>query len=193
MKYWSKRKVIVAFLISIFIVGLIFGIILGIKQDIIFKNDVVYSFKSIKETLLNKRINLIIIHVVICIILIVNSFLAPLYIFNILYLFSKGMCIGFSIYLLTLTFGIQGLVSGFLYSFVLQLVYIVCLLFILLKCFDLSKAVLGMLFDDQDMRKRQIKRICSAIGIMTMVILLNDIIIYFFSKEILTKLLFLLN
>lgn len=193
MKYWSKRKVIVAFLISIFIVGLIFGIILGIKQDIIFKNDVVYSFKNIKETLLNKRINLIIIHVVICIILIVNSFLAPLYIFNILYLFSKGMCIGFSIYLLTLTFGIQGLVSGFLYSFVLQLVYIVCLLFILLKCFDLSKAVLGMLFDDQDMRKRQIKRICSAIGIMTMVILLNDIIIYFFSKEILTKLLFLLN
>lgn len=193
MKYWSKRKVIVAFLISIFIVGLIFGIILGIKQDIIFKNDVVYSFKSIKETLLNKRINLIIIHTVICIILIVNSFLAPLYIFNVLYLFSKGMCIGFSIYLLTLTFGIQGLVSGFLYSFVLQLVYIVCLLFILLKCFDLSKAVLGMLFDDQDMRKRQIKRICSAIGIMTMVILLNDIIIYFFSKEILTKLLFLLN
>lgn len=193
MKYWSKHKVIVAFLVSIFIVGLIFGIILGIKQDIIFKNDVVYSFKNIKETLLNKRINLIIIHTVICIILIVNSFLAPLYIFNILYLFSKGMCIGFSIYLLTLTFGIQGLVSGFLYSFVLQLVYIVCLLFILLKCFDLSKAVLGMLFDDQDMRKKQIKRICSAIGIMTMVILLNDIIIYFFSKEILTKLLFLLN
>ena len=193
MKYWSKRKVIVAFLISIFIVGLIFGIILGIKQDIIFKNDVVYSFKNIKETLLNKRINLIIIHVVICMILIVNSFLAPLYIFNVLYLFSKGMCIGFSIYLLTLTFGIQGLVSGFLYSFVLQLVYIVCLLFILLKCFDLSKAVLGMLFDDQDMRKRQIKRICSAIGIIAMIILLNDIIIYFFSKEILTKLLFLLN
>ena len=57
LKYLKKHNAIVTFLASLFVIGLIFGLILGFKQDTIFKNDVLNSLSNLKELLLASKIN----------------------------------------------------------------------------------------------------------------------------------------
>ena len=57
LKYLKKHSNIVTFLLTILVIGIILGLILGIKQDTIFKNDVVTSLKGLQNLLLTKKIN----------------------------------------------------------------------------------------------------------------------------------------
>ena len=62
LKYLKKHYNIVIFLNILLIIGIVLGLILGFKQDSIFKTDIVNSLTDLQNLLLTNRINNIFYH-----------------------------------------------------------------------------------------------------------------------------------
>ena len=99
LKYLKKHYNIVIFLNILLIIGIILGLILGFKQDSIFKTDIVNSLTDLQNLLLTNRINNIFYHFLIFIILVISYFIMPLFFINFIIILFKGLTIGFSIYI----------------------------------------------------------------------------------------------
>ena len=74
LKYLKKHYNIVIFLNILLIIGIILGLILGFKQDSIFKTDIVNSLTDLQNILLTNRINNIFYHFLIFIILVISLY-----------------------------------------------------------------------------------------------------------------------
>lgn len=191
MKYLSKHKVIVIFLESLFIIGIIIGIILGIKQSSSFKENIILSMQDIKKILLNNHINNILPHILMLIFIFLSTLVVPLFFLNYLYILYKGISFGFLIFILSISFGIKGFISAFIYFIITNIVYLSILLFILIKGSILSRNVISYFIDKNHNTFVYIKKESFTILIFSIIIILNDIGMYFLSNNIINKIFFM--
>ena len=188
LKYLKKHYNIVIFLLSLLIIGIGLGIILGFKQDEIFKNDVINSFNNFKELLLNRKINCIFNHLIIFIILILTSFLVPLYFFNFLFILFKGVTIGFSMYIFCLILGVKGLLSGIIYNFFTSGIFVLLYIFLITRGINIGKNTIALTLSHEKNYLNNIKNTLYGIFIVIGICIFYDILLFIFSNWIIDKL-----
>ncbi len=188
LKYLKKHYNIVIFLLSLLIIGIGLGIVLGIKQDEIFKNDVINSFNNFKELLLNRKINCIFNHLIIFIILILTSFLVPLYFFNFLFILFKGVTIGFSMYIFCLILGVKGLLSGIIYNFFTSGIFVLLYIFLITRGINIGKNTIALTLSHEKNYLNNIKNTLYGIFIVIGICIFYDILLFIFSNWIIDKL-----
>lgn len=193
LKLLKKHSNTVLFFVTIIIVGIILGLILGTHQGPIFKNDLVYSTSNLKNAILTNNVNNILPHLLLLGLIILSSIIIPLYFLNIIYLLFKGITIGFNIYILTVSFGLKGLVSSLIYNLTINLFYLSLFIFLLTKGNYLIKNILILLIDHSKDTFTKIKKTILAMLIIGSTILISDIILFFSSKILLPKIFFLLG
>ena len=179
---------IVIFLLSLLVIGIGLGIVLGFKQDEIFKNDVINSFNNFKELLLNRKINCIFNHLIIFIILILTSFLVPLYFFNFLFILFKGVTIGFSMYIFCLILGVKGLLSGIIYNFFTSGIFVVLYIFLITRGINIGKNTIALTLSHEKNYLNNIKNTLYGIFIVIGICIFYDILLFIFSNWIIDKL-----
>ena len=185
MKYLKKNKNILIFLGIILVMGIITGIIFGLKQSNDIKLQIKYGFTNIKDILINTKVNNIFSHLSWIIILSILSLGLIFYLIPLAYLFFLGMSLGFNTYTLSISFGLKGLAFSFIYNIIFNRLFIILLIFILIKLFYIGKLTLGYLIYRKIELIKYIKRNYLAITIITILVLTNDIFLHFFSTNIL--------
>lgn len=176
---------------SLFIIGFIFGLILGFKQDTIFKADVINSLSNLKELLLASKINNIFMHFLLFIILIATSFLVPLYFLNFIFLFFKGITIGFSLYIFSIVLGFKGFLIGLFYNIFTSCLFCFVYIYLIIRGINLSKKVIGFTLTHEKKYLINIKNTLLGIVITGGICLLYDLLLYIFSNFIIDKLIWL--
>ena len=191
LKYLKKHYNIVIFLLSLLVIGIILGIVLGFKQDSIFQSDVVNSLSSLKDLLLNRKINCILNHLLVFGLLIISSFIVPLYFINFIFVLFKGITIGFSFYLFCLILGFKGFILALLYNLFTNGIFCLIYIFLIIRGINLSKNVIAFTLSHEKKYLENIKSNLYGIFIVIFVCLLFDTLLFIFSKPIIAKLIWL--
>jgi len=191
MKYLKKHKLIIIFLETLFIIGIIFGIILGFRQTNDFKSNIILSMQDIKNTLLNNHINNIISHLLILLFILLSNIFIPLFFLNFIYIFYKGISFGFLIYIFSMSLGIKGFLISILYFLSTNIVYLFILCLILIKGSILSRNIISYFIKKDNDTKFYIQKCFLVIGVFSLIILINDITLYFLSNNIINKIFFI--
>lgn len=193
LNYYKEHSNLVTFLLTIFVLGIIFGIVLGFQQDNLFKNDIIYNANNLKEALLTNKINNIFSHLGLVLLIIFSSIIVPLYFLNIIYLLFKGVTVGFNIYILTISFGFKGFICALLYNLFFNFLFIFLIIFILLKGNYFFKNTITYFFNKDKTILINSKKCLLAMLIISLLILINDIILFLTSSLILPKIFLLLG
>lgn len=179
MNYVKKNKNIIIFLSIILIIGLVCGSILGIYQSSSFKELFITNKTTIREMILNNDINNIGSHLLILSILLISNSLVITYLFSIIYLFYNSLAIGFNIYLLTIIYGLKGLIFSLLYNLVFKLIFISLLLFFLIKGLLISKQIyLYFIHNKLSIKKYLKKNYLVSISIIVIICIIDIIFKY---------------
>ena len=191
LKYLKKHYNIVIFLLSLLVIGIILGVILGFKQDSIFQNDVVNSLSNLKDLLLNRKINCLFNHLLIFGLLIISSFIVPLYFINFIFVLFKGITIGFSFYLFCLILGFKGFILALLYNLLTSGIFCLIYIFLIIRGINISKNVIAFTLSHEKNYLENIKSNLYGIIIVISVCLLFDTLLFIFSNPIRAKLIWL--
>lgn len=191
MKYLKKHSTIVTFLISLLIIGVVFGIVLGFKQDTLFKKDIIYSLNNLKEILLANKINNIFVHLITFLILIITSFLVPLFFVNFVLLFFKGVTIGFSLYIFAIIGGGRGLIFGLIYVLLTSSLFCFIYIFLIIRGINLNKNIISLTLTREKKYISSIKNTLTGIFIIIGICSLYDILLFAFSNFIISKFIWL--
>ena len=187
MKYLRTHKYLILFLIIIFIIGLLLGIILFIKQDKDIINSILYSIDNIKETIINNNIS-IIKQLLIIITLILLSFIFIGFFMGLFYLFSIGIAIGYTITLLTFKYGLNGLLFGILYNLYTKMLFLLLFIIMLIKIKDIIKNIIGYLIYHNKNLINNLKYNIYRIIILLILIIISNLLILITSNFVLKKL-----
>lgn len=191
LKYLKKHSNIVTFLLTILVIGIILGLILGIKQDTIFKNDVVTSLNGLQNLLLTKKINNILNHFITFSILIVTSFIVPLSFLNYIIILFKGLSIGFTLYIFTITLGFKGFFYGLIYNLITNLLFCLIYIFLIIRGMNISKNFISFILTHDNKWILNVKKTLLGIIILISVCLGYDIVLFLFSNFVIDKLIWL--
>ena len=186
IKYFKRHEVVLTFLGVLFLISVIIGIFLYLKSSNESKKYVSDYLVNIKDNLINSNVNNILKHLLIILIIIILSFTILGYFSGIIYLFYEGISFGFTIASLVANYAFKGFIFGLLYNIIFKLIFIFIYIIILLKLFDLMKLLINYLvFKKSYTIKNNLKRILTSIGILLLIILINDIIIFVFTNLLL--------
>lgn len=185
MNYLRRRKYLLIFLFVLFFLSILFGIFLFIKQNENIKLNLL-SLDNIKESLINNHIFNLFDHLIILGIIVLFSFIIIGYLGGLFYLFYVGMSIGYTLTFLFYLRGINGLLFGIVYNIYSKLLLLLFLILILIKLYDIVKNIIGFILYRKNINlMKNFKYNIKKIFLLVLLLLLNDIIIYFTSKFVL--------
>lgn len=191
MKWTSSNKYIIKFLISLFIIGILIGLYIYIKEPTIIKTGILNELESI-TTLLSKKQNNIIYHIILLSILILLSIIIlgiPLILF---YFFYEGVSIGFLLGSLIHYKKISGLLFGIIFIIINKLLIYIALIYILVVSITYSKKIyISFKRKDYKIYEYSFTHLVKLFFIF-IIIIISDIFIYFFANKILLHFSFLL-
>lgn len=184
----DRSKIVLKFLGILFVIGIITGIILYLKEDndtkIIINNELNNLIANIKNTNQNNFI----MHIITFSILFLLSFTVlglPIVLF---YFYYEGTSIGFLIISLIKYSGTNGLLFSLIFLLITKLIYILVLLYFTFYSIMYTKKIIHNIKSDKTVIiHNHLIKIIIIIG----VILLNDIFLYFFGNKIVGLFLFL--
>lgn len=191
LKYLKKHYNIVIFLNILLIIGIILGLILGFKQDSIFKTDIVNSLTDLQNLLLTNRINNIFYHFLIFIILVISSFIIPLFFINFIIILFKGLTIGFSIYIFALLLGFKGFIISLIYNLVTSGIFCFIYIFLIIRGINLSKNIINFTLTKDNTYLLAIKNNLIGITLTEGICLIYDCLLFIFSNFIISKFIWL--
>lgn len=191
LKYLKKHYNIVIFLNILLIIGIVLGLILGFKQDSIFKTDIVNSLTDLQNLLLTNRINNIFYHFLIFIILVISSFIIPLFFINFIIILFKGLTIGFSIYIFTLLLGFKGFIISLIYNLVTSGIFCFIYIFLIIRGINLSKNIINFTLTKDNTFLLAIKNNLIGITLTECICLIYDCFLFIFSNFIISKFIWL--
>lgn len=191
LKYLKKHYNIVIFLNILLIIGIVLGLILGFKQDSIFKTDIVNSLTDLQNLLLTNRINNIFYHFLIFIILVISSFIIPLFFINFIIILFKGLTIGFSIYIFALLLGFKGFIISLIYNLVTSGIFCFIYIFLIIRGINLSKNIINFTLTKDNTFLLAIKNNLIGITLTEGICLIYDCLLFIFSNFIISKFIWL--
>ena len=188
----SISKKMYVFMLIILIIGIITGIVFVIMLDEATKEILFLNINEFLQNFSNTNINSGLMHLVILSsLLILSIFLVggPLLIF---YMFYNGFSIGFVVSSITYIFGIKGMLYGSIYILISRLVYIIVLIIFNVNLFKIIKCNIDSLVYKKSNKESLsvfYKRSIVFIGI----ILINDVILYFWGGKLVNLFNFLIK
>ena len=177
--YIKRNQYLFIFLSVILLVSFTTGFIIYFKLNNDLKVSLINNISNIKESMLNFNINSIFKHIFIIILLFFLSFSVLGYFLSIFYLFYINMSISFTFTVLCQIYGLKGLIFGILYFILFKLVYLVLFLLINSKLYGISKSFLGYFLYKNNI---YIKNYVISIVILLILVIINDIFIYYLSN-----------
>ena len=189
----KKKSTIFKFIATLFILGIIVGIILYLNLDSDIKKSIISTVTNLNENLKTTKQNNLLFHLLI----ISSSLLASLTIFlfplNIFYLFYESLCIGFIFASFFNISGLSGLLYALIYIILNKALYLLILVYLNIISYKLIKKILKALFQKDNISVRDLylnyfKKILICLASLTIL----DIFIFFFGNKILSLFQFLL-
>lgn len=188
MKKWLKNikfKKLLLFILILFLVGFLFGIFyyFGIDRDT--KESLMLNIITLKENLLIYRTNNILLHLGICLLLMVLSFVVIGLPFIYFYIFYEGLSIGFSFATLISVYRFRGIIFCLLHFIFYKLFYLIFIIFIILRCTRITKNLIGLIiYRGNAILKKNLSINIKKILVFLLFIFLYDVTIYFICLNI---------
>lgn len=180
----KKQQISFIFLLIIFIFGLISGIFFYLKQDNIIKENIITSLNLLfKENVF--PLKNILFHLLILISITATCFCLLGLPSFIIYLFFESISIGFIIPIFMNLYKINGLLYFLLYFVLIKMIYLILLGILFLKIKYFTKKYLESFKYKKNLFNKEIKYLL----VIILFIMINDLIVYFGSNQILTILL----
>ena len=189
----SLNKKFYLFLSIIFIIGLILGVIFLIYLDEASKDILFLNINEWLQGISNSNINNIVLHII----MLSSMFLLSIFLigipFVLFFAFYNGFSVGFTVTSLTFIFGIKGLLYGIIYVIITKGIYLFFLSIIIVSLLRVSLIILKSIFNKENIDKEKLALLLKKNLICIAIILINDIILYFWGTNLITIFNFLLN
>lgn len=179
----SINKKLYLFISIVLIIGIIVGIVFVTLLDESTKEILFLNINEFLQNMDKSNIDFFITHLIILSTLLVTSTLligGPLIIFFLIY---NGFAIGFIISSITCIFGIKGLLFGIIYVIISKLIFLVLLIIISVNLFKIVKCIIDCIVYKKNNKEVFITYIKRTI-IFISIIILNDIILYFWGLKL---------
>ena len=189
----SLNKKFYLFLSIIFIIGLILGVIFLIYLDEASKDILFLNINEWLQGISNSNINNIVLHII----MLSSMFLLSIFLigipFVLFFAFYNGFSVGFTVTSLISIFGIKGLLYGIIYVIITKGIYLFFLSIIIVSLLRVSLIILKSIFNKENIDKEKLALLLKKNLICIAIILINDIILYFWGTNLITIFNFLLN
>ncbi len=187
----KKNKKFIKFISFFMLLGFLISFVIYKEID---KIHVLDEIKNLSNYLTENHINYIPIHFIIVSCLICSSILLIGLILIPIYLLYESICLGFNIFTFISLYHFKGFIYGIFYLLLTKGLYLILIILIIKKIFNIIKQLLAFFLHKQDINFK-ILFLKNLKSIITYIILIfiNDIIIYFFANTILLKLLFIIK
>ena len=189
----SLNKKFYLFLSIIFIIGLILGVIFLIYLDEASKDILFLNINEWLQGISNSNINNIVLHII----MLSSMFLLSIFLigipFVLFFAFYNGFSVGFTVTSLTSIFSIKGLLYGIIYVIITKGIYLFFLSIIIVSLLRVSLIILKSIFNKENIDKEKLALLLKKNLICIAIILINDIILYFWGTNLITIFNFLLN
>lgn len=164
------------------------GLVLGFIYVAFLSNDskllIETSFQNFLQDLSNIRINLISTHIFILPLLLIASFLVIGIPLGIIYLLYNGFLIGFSLDNFIIVGGFKGFIFGLIYNIITKLVYLFLLIMLITTLIKISINIINYLVKKNRFYKDKIIVLFKKALMCIILIILNDIILYFIGNNL---------
>lgn len=189
----SLNKKFYLFLSIIFVIGLILGVIFLIYLDEASKDILFLNINEWLQGISNSNINNIVLHII----MLSSMFLLSIFLigipFVLFFAFYNGFSVGFTVTSLTSIFSIKGLLYGIIYVIITKGIYLFFLSIIIVSLLRVSLIILKSIFNKENIDKEKLALLLKKNLICIAIILINDIILYFWGTNLITIFNFLLN
>ncbi len=189
----SLNKKFYLFLSIIFVIGLILGVIFLIYLDEASKDILFLNINEWLQGISNSNINNIVLHII----MLSSMFLLSIFLigipFVLFFAFYNGFSVGFTVTSLISIFGIKGLLYGIIYVIITKGIYLFFLSIIIVSLLRVSLIILKSIFNKENIDKEKLALLLKKNLICIAIILINDIILYFWGTNLITIFNFLLN
>ena len=189
----SLNKKFYLFLSIIFVIGLILGVIFLIYLDEASKDILFLNINEWLQGISNSNINNIVLHII----MLSSMFLLSIFLigipFVLFFVFYNGFSVGFTVTSLISIFGIKGLLYGIIYVIITKGIYLFFLSIIIVSLLRVSLIILKSIFNKENIDKEKLALLLKKNLICIVIILINDIILYFWGTNLITIFNFLLN
>ena len=188
-----KNKGILIFLISIFLIGFIFGFIYYFKLPLITKTGINENLLDIKSLLKDANLNYFFQHNIIFTMIFFLSFTVILFPFIIFYLFYEGVSLGFSFIIFFSSFKMSGLIYSLILFIITKLLYLLFIFYLIYNSFIITKTMILLILKKNRNINITFKKYLQRLIILIVIMLLYDVFIYFLGSKILCLFKFLLK
>ncbi len=180
-----NKKVIYLLLIAILI-----SVLLYFKID---NTNLLKELQNLDNLLLNTHFNLIIWHFLLIAILTFIILIGLGYIFIPLYFIFEFSCIFYQILIFLKLASFKGLLFSLIYNIILKSFYLILIIFFIKKLTNIIKLLIKSFLNKITIDKNILFTNLKALIILFFLIIINDLIIYFWGTKILLKFIFILK
>lgn len=194
MKFNSKKNnLVVFFLITIFILGIVFGIVYYFKLPKLIKTGIGENLLEISKNIKNSHLNYFLFHNIIFLLIFFLSYTTILFPIILFYLFYEGVSLGFSFIIFTSSFKI----SGFFYALVLfiftKLIYLLFIFYLTYNSYLIVKNMIYLFSKKTSVYNIPFKKYFKRLIVLIICMFIYDLFIYFWGNKILYYFKFLLK
>jgi len=191
-KWTSSNKYLIKFIVSLFIIGIVFGFIFYSRETNVIKTDIINELSNLKDYLPITRQNNFLYHIILLSILGILSLIVAGFPLLLFYFFYEAVSFGFLLGALFHMNTFEGLLFGVIFALVYKLFLYLALMYLIISSFHYSKKII-ILIKNKDYRiSDYIANHLFKIVFIFLAVLLTDLIIYFFGNKIVSYFLFLL-
>lgn len=181
----SLNKKVFLFISVLLVIGIISGILFLVflneaSQEIIFLN-----INDYLQNLNNFTFNNLFMDITILSSLIILSIFIIGIPITIFFLFFNGFSLGFVIASLSTIFGFKGFIYSFIYLIINKFVYLFFMYFLCLALFKIVLITLKCFIHKEKINRDEIIHLLKKIGLCLIIILIYDLILYFFGSKLL--------
>ena len=181
----SLNKKVFLFISVLLVIGIISGILFLVflneaSQEIIFLN-----INDYLQNLNNFTFNNLFMDITILSSLIILSIFIIGIPITIFFLFFNGFSLGFVIASLSTIFGFKGFIYSLIYLIINKFVYLFFMYFLCLALFKIVLITLKCFIHKEKINRDEILHLLKKIGLCLIIILIYDLILYFFGSKLL--------
>lgn len=195
-KVWTsikRNKTMIIFLLSIFIIGAIFGVFYYIQQSDVIKNGIKEGLTTYKTTISKTNINLFVKHIFLLTAIFLLSYTIIGNVLSIFYLFYEGIILGFSTAIFIANYKFSGLIFNLISFILTKALFITSVIFISIVALKITKKIIYTIISKKGESFYELIRFnILKLFIILAIVLISDLFIFFLSNKILSFLTFLL-
>lgn len=190
-KIIKRNKSLLKILGFIGVLGFIIGFFIYGKLE---NTDIALHVQNISLYLKEHQINFILTHLILICILTSGLILGISLIFIPLLLIWENINLGFMLRAFFEVFKFKGIGFGLLYFLLTKFLYLLLVLFLVKKILNASRAIINMFYkkDGVDTKYILLKNV-KAIMLITFMIFINDLLVYFLANKLLIWFLFIIE